>query len=80
MKLFEALKFYREPLKRLILAGFKLDDCRFIDLYDDYLALACDGSKKEWIVNVLAQRHHISIRKVYYIIKHMETDCTPCAV
>lgn len=80
MKLFEALNFYREPIKRLVLAGFKPDDCRFLDLYDDYLRMSDAGEKKDWIVNVLAEKHGISVRKVYYVIKHLETDCTACAV
>lgn len=80
MTLFEAIKFYREPIKRLVRTGFTPDDCRFVDLYDDYLRLSNGGGKKVWIVNVLAQKYGVSERKVYYIIRHMEKECMMDAV
>lgn len=80
MTLFEILNFNRELLKRLVLAGFRPEDCEFLGLYDDYLTMQNDGGKKEWIVTVLSEKYGISKRQVYYKIKHFETDCTKCAV
>lgn len=80
MQLFEAIKFNRETLNRLISAGFKPEDCAFLGLYEDYLTMQCEGGKKEWMVTVLAEKYGISKRQVYYKIKHFETDCTRCAV
>ena len=80
MKLFEALNFYREPIKRLVMAGFKPEDCEFLGLYEDYLSMQNEGGKKEWMVAVLSEKYGISKRQVYYKIKHFETDCTKCAV
>ncbi len=76
MKLFEVLNFYREPIKRLVSAGFRPDDCKYLDLYSDYLRLCGDGGKKTWVVAALAEKYAVSERKVWSIISHMETDCT----
>lgn len=80
MKLFEAINFNREFLGRLISAGFKLDDYKYLDLYSEYLEMLSGGGKKGWIVAALAEKYGISVRKVYYVIKHFETDCTRSAV
>lgn len=36
MTLFEALKFNREPLEKLLRLGVKPDDIRYIDLYSEF--------------------------------------------
>ena len=80
MTLFEMLNFNREPLKRLISAGFRPDDCRFIELYRDYTEMRKEGEKVTWIVSVLSERYAVSERKVYSIIKRFGKDCTDVAV
>lgn len=39
MTLFEILNFNRELLKRLISLGFRPDDCRYLELYRDYVQM-----------------------------------------
>ena len=80
MTLFEILNFNRELLKRLISLGFKLDDCRYLELYRDYVQMRRGGDKVTYIVSVLSERYSVSERKIYSIIKHMETNCTGGAV
>lgn len=80
MTLFEILNFNRELLKRLISVGFKPDDCRYLELYRDYVLMREQGDKVTYIVSVLSERYSVSERKIYNIIKHMETDCTGRAV
>lgn len=80
MKLFEALNFYREPIKRLVMAGFKPEDCKYLDLYTEYMDMRNRGGKTTWAVALLSEKYAVSERKVYNIIKHFETDCTPRAV
>ena len=62
------------------MAGFKPDDCRFLDLYTDYKHMRSSGEKVTYIISVLSTKYAVSERKIYNIIKHMETDCTTCAV
>ena len=80
MTLFEILNFNRELLKRLILTGFKTDDCRYIELYNDYERMHEKGDKMTYIVSSLSEKCKVSERKIYSIIKRFGTHCTASAV
>lgn len=80
MKIIEVLKFNRELIKRSRMAGIRLEDEEFVDLYSDYTTLLAKGEKVSYIVAVLSDRYAVSERKVYGLIKHFQTDCTPSAV
>ena len=80
MTVFEILNFNRELLKRLISLGFKPDDCRYMELYRDYVQMRGQGDKVTYVVSALSEKYGVSERKIYYIIKRMETDCTGGAV
>jgi hypothetical protein len=76
MKVFEALKIGRELLKMLHDSCIKIEDCRYIGLYDDYLELVGKGHKKAYVVAVLSERYGISERKVWKILSSFGKDCT----
>lgn len=80
MTLFDVLNFNREVLKRLVSAGFKPDDCRYIELYADYKRMREKGEKVTYIVSALSDKYKVSERKIYGIVKHFETNCTDGAV
>ena len=80
MKIIEVLKFNRELIKRLRMAGIRLEDEQFVDLYSDYTTLLAKGERVSYIVAILSERYAVSERKVYGLIKHFQTDCTPSAV
>jgi Mor family transcriptional regulator len=75
MTVFEILNFNRELLKRLSLIGFKLEDCRYIDLYSEYEQMHRAGDKVTYIVTYLSCKYKVSERKVYSIIKRFKKDC-----
>lgn len=74
MKIIEVLKFNRELIKRLRIAGIRLEDEEFVDLYSDYTTLLEQGEKVSYIVAVLSDRYAVSERKVYGLIKHFQSD------
>lgn len=80
MTIFEVLKFNRELIKNLRVAGIRLEDEKFIDLYSDYLTLFNQGEKVSYIVAYLANKYIISERKVYSLIKHFQSDCNYLSV
>lgn len=80
MTVFEILNFNKELLNRLSLIGFKLEDCRFIDLYSEYEQMLRDGEKVTYIVRYLSCKYNVSERKIYTVIKYFRKDCTACAV
>lgn len=69
MTLFEILNFNKEILLKLQSLGVRIEDCRYIELYDDYARMCKDGEKVTYIVSVLATKYGICERKVYAIIK-----------
>lgn len=75
MTIYEALKFNREVLEKLKKAGARLEDCAYLDLYRDYEAMRLMGDKVGYIVAVLADRYGVSERKVFYLIKHFQSEC-----
>jgi Mor family transcriptional regulator len=80
MTVYEILNFNRELLNRLVLIGFKPEDCRYIDLYSEYDQMRRSGDKVTYIVSVLSDKYKVSERKVYGIIKQFRKDCTARAV
>ena len=80
MKIIEVLKFNRELIKRLKIAGIRLEDEEFVDLYTDYTALLNRGEKVSYIVARLSEKYAVSERKVYMLIKRFKSDCKPLAV
>lgn len=80
MKVIEILNFNRELLKKIQDAGIRLEDCRYIDLYADYMKLLGHGEKVSYIVAALSDKYLVSERKVYSLIKHFQSDCKTFAV
>lgn len=80
MKVIEMLKLNKDLLKVFQIAGIRVEDVRYIDLYTDYKTLLDNGEKVCYIVAVLSERYGVSQRKVYALIKHFQTDCNILAV
>ncbi len=59
MKVIEILKLNRELLKFCRDAGIRLDDIRYIDLFNDYNRLLAEGEKITYIVAVLAEKYDV---------------------
>lgn len=80
MKVIEVLKFNSKLIKRLKIAGIRLEDEEFVDLYTDYTTLLEHGEKVSYIVARLSDKYAVSERKVYMLIKRFQSDCKPLAV
>lgn len=80
MQIIEVLKFNRELIKRLKIAGIRLEDEEFVDLYTDYTTLLNHGEKVSYIVAMLSDKYSVSERKVYMLIKRFKSDCKLFAV
>lgn len=78
--MFEALKFNREPLEKLIKLGIRHDDVRYIDLYSEFEAMKGRGEKTTYAVLYLAEKYSVCERKVYDVIKRFGKRCTLDAV
>lgn len=65
MKVIEILKLNKGMLKTCRKVGIRMEDVQYIELY---------------IVAVLAERYNVCERKVYTLIKRLQSDCNPFAV
>lgn len=57
-----------------------MEEVQYIELYNDYNRLLDEGEKVSYIVAVLAERYNVCERKVYTLIKRLQSDCNPFAV
>lgn len=57
-----------------------MEDVQYIELYNDYNRLLDEDEKVSYIVAVLAERYNVCERKVYTLIKRLQSDCNPFAV
>ena len=80
MKVIEILNLNKELLKKFQMAGIRMDDVQYIDLFNEYLALVAQGEKVSYIVATLADKYTISERKVYDLIRRFKSDCNLSAV
>ncbi len=80
MTYYDIIKLTKEPIDRLNSAGFRLEDCQFLPLYEDYRRMREAGDKMTYIVSVLSDRYHVCERKVYDLIKRFGKRCTVDAV
>lgn len=80
MTYYEIIKLSKEPIDRLNSAGFRLEDCQYLRLYEDYKRMHKAGDKMTYIVSVLHDRYNVCERKVYDLIKRFGRHCTIDAV
>jgi hypothetical protein len=76
MKVIELVSFNKELLSKIKDAGIRLDDYMYTDLYNEFNTMRNNGEKVTYIVAVLAEKYNISERKVYYLIRRLNSDCT----
>ncbi len=72
MRRIDLVEFNKELLQKLNEAGIRLDDYKYCDLYRDYLKLSEAMKSRKAVILTLAERHHISDRQVYNILRHLE--------
>lgn len=72
MTIFEILELQKDILTRLANNGVNIEDCRYIDLYNEYRELFTPETKKTYLVVLLAEKYKVSERQVYLIISKFE--------
>jgi len=80
MKVIELLKLNRELLTVCRSAGIRLDDVRYIELYNEYSRLLAEGEKITYIVAALSDKYGVCERTVYDLIRRLKAECNLFAV
>ena len=79
MKVIEALKIGKNLLETMQRNCIKVEDCKYVDLFEEYLGMIDKGEKKSYVIALLAKKYTISERKVWYIISRFNKECKTCA-
>ena len=80
MKVIEILKLNRELLNICRTAGIRLDDVRYVELYNEYSRLLAEGEKITYIVAALSDKYGVCERTVYDLIRRLKAECNLLAV
>lgn len=75
MKVIEILKLGGTFLNLLHDSCVRMDDLRFVPLYDEYCRIVRSGGKTTYAVAYLSEKYNVSERKVYYLIRKFGSDC-----
>lgn len=79
MKVIEILKLGRNFLEMLQKSCIKLNDLKYIEMYEEYEKMVALGEKISYAATILAKKYEISERQFYYLIRRFEKDCKNCA-
>lgn len=66
------IKINSETLKLLSKYDIKVDDYKFIDLFQEYEQMLSDGNKVSYIVAVLSAKYNISETTIYRILRRFK--------
>ena len=80
MKVAELLKIDHLVLRMLQERCIKVEDVRYVGMYEEYVRIVNGGGKVSYAVAHLAEKYSVSERKVYYLIKKFSEDCNILAV
>lgn len=75
MKVYDVINLTKSALILLKNANVGMGDVEYIRLFDEFRNLQGDGLKVSYCVAFLSEKYHISVRKVYDIIRKFKTDC-----
>lgn len=75
MTRFDIVNLYAGLLTRLDDAGVGVSDVRYAAMYGEYLSMAAAGDKVTYAVARLSERHGVSERTVYNVIRRMGAEC-----
>lgn len=80
MKVIEMLKIGRIFLETLQESCIKINDVRYVGMYEEYLRIMEETNKTSYAAAVLSEKYGISERQFFYIIKRFGQDCKIHAV
>lgn len=75
MKVIELLTISAEILKVMHENGIKIDDYKYVPMYNEYVDMKAQGLKVTYIITVLSQKYNVCERKVYKVIRAMNQYC-----
>lgn len=75
MKVVEIIRLSKCILEALQNSCIKIDDIRYLQMYDEYVSLINERHKKSYVVALLSDKYKVSERQVYYVIQKFSKEC-----
>lgn len=75
MKVVEIIRLSKSILEALQNSCIKIDDIRYLQMYDEYVSLINERHKKSYVVALLSDKYKVSERQVYYVIQKFSKEC-----
>jgi len=75
MKVADLVFFSAELMKKLHGFGIRIDDYKYVALYEEYEVMKAAGNKTVFIVAKLSEKHNLSERLIYKVLRHFKRDC-----
>lgn len=51
-----------------------MEDSDYIAIYDDFMAMSAENMKKTAIMEILAERYHLTSRHIHNILKRLNEE------
>ena len=67
----DLIKISRVTLELLSKSDIRIDDWRYLELYDRYKSMIEEGNKVSYVVALLSEEYGISEASVYRVIKRL---------
>jgi hypothetical protein len=74
MKIHEAIKICKPLIDNLKNYNIKIENIKYIDLYEEFVRLKNEGHKITYITAHLSTEYELSERSVYSIVKNFEKE------
>lgn len=72
MSIADFIKLHKEMMNLLSKYDIRMEDFKYVDLYDDYTSMLKEGYKVSYIVCYLSDKYSISEASVYRVLKRFK--------
>lgn len=73
MSIADFIKLHKDIMNLLSQHDIRMEDFKYVDMYDDYTAMLDEGYKVSYIVCYLSDKYRISEASVYRVLKRFKT-------
>lgn len=74
MTVYEFIKTHRGVLEQMASISVNPKDCKYIELYKDYVRLQTEGHKTTYIMQYLSDEYDVDERTIYRVVNKFSAD------
>lgn len=73
MRIADFIRLHKEMMNLLSNYEIKMDDFKYVEMFEDYDAMVKEGNKISYIVSYLSDKYRLSEASVYRVLKRFKT-------